>query len=349
MTKADLQNSSMADNCHSQDSMVVSGYKSAGSAGGMASEVVLSLIVPKDCSVPGERFVQFITGLLPGASLDVGSELPVAGSNQRPTLILTDDPVMSLARQIHEGISPDKAFSGWKNSAASLLAFQRRDRQNVFLVDPGIVESPVSQALTNLISRLKKVSPQAGLVPLDSPHSQVVTEPAAPRMPNPEAIVLAAALLSDQSAERITQELRAVIFGAVEARDTQAYALAVWKNAQKSESLKILLCEQLRLEAEQRKSETEHLDSGLERLKLEAASIMKENERLRNDAILFETEKSHAKVERDRLLAEKALIEKRYVHAQIRIDALLSSHSWKITRPLRVVKGLSAFRRKNQP
>ena len=311
MTRAHLQQSTAASTHTAQAFDAprptnVTALVSKGDSGqmSMAPPFDMTLVsMPENGSVVTDAFAKFVAALAPDASLALRSALDGTETDEGPILVLTSDPVVSLAWRINHGVAPDKAFAEWKDSANALLILQRRDRRRVVIVDKSILNPEMSLARDGLVTRLNKLLPNlvGNLQNLSLLEQR--GEPPIPDDPDPEALVISISLLADQSVVDLIEELRAITFGSTEAHNTLQLAMLAWKNAGRNRARTNLLCQQLEFQSARAKLETQKLRAKVELLTKNLDLRIKENQDADNSR--EEERKSFALqlADRDRSLA----------------------------------------------
>ncbi|QQO44884.1 hypothetical protein [Paracoccus sp. MC1862] len=241
----------------------IAGDRPPASTAGIALTLALP---PGNGPVFAQDFAAFLAQALPAARLNVRSGPDWAQMLPGPVVVLTADPVRSLAWRIQQGMAPDRALAEWKEAAEALLGLHRRDRRRIIPVDPAILDPDMAPARELLTARLLKLPTAPALVPPSGTGLPDEAGTPATTAIDPEATTLALVMLDDPAVAELAEELRAVTLGIGKGCDRQGLALAAWKRATVTRTRAGLLGDQLRLQIERGEGELQKLQERAELL-----------------------------------------------------------------------------------
>ncbi|MDO5371540.1 MAG: hypothetical protein Q4F04_14545 [Paracoccus sp. (in: a-proteobacteria)] len=269
------------------------------------ARITLTLVLPPgNGPVPAQDFADFIARSLPGVQLNVRSGPDWTDMPSGPVVVLTADPVRSLAWRIQQGVAPDRALAEWKEAAEALLGLHRRDRRRIIPVDPAILDPDMARARELLTARLLKVPAAPALVPPSGTELPEEAGPPAATAIGPEATTLALVMLGDPAVAELAEELRAVTLGLGIGCDRQELALAAWKRAAATRTRASLLGDQLRLQIEKGEGELQKLQERAELLAARLEEQVKANESIGKAHKADQQKFAQALADRERQIAD---------------------------------------------
>ncbi|MFD2175540.1 hypothetical protein [Rhodobacter lacus] len=264
------------------------------------------------------------------------------GAEQTPVLIPVVPPTEQLRKALDAGETPVAALSQWCDKVSSFLKTCRQARRRVVLFDTEMMRALPHEIANELGARLgEKLKLRA-----DTPNH------APPPTGSAFAAVAACLLAGDATACALADELEAMTLGPVSSRLPSAATLeAIAAVLRQEGQAQIEGQEQnlLRDSLAQLLETVTGLEKSLATTQDEAQTATRKNRDLLERATAAES-KLHTKArelgqvaaERARLSEEKAHLSGLLEAAHYEITALRESTSWKITRPLRALRGDSS-------